>query len=105
MVGAMTRERSSGSRRTVLAASLAATAGLVGGMALKTVGPSPSSASTAVTNATTPSVADQRATGVWVDRDDDHDDDEGRVFQPAAPSSDGGSGSGGSGPVVSSHGS
>jgi hypothetical protein len=96
----MAKKRSSGSRRTVLAASLAATAGLVGGMALKAVGPSPSSASTAVTNATTPSPDDQNSTGVWIDGGDD---DGGRAFRPAAPPSDGTFGS--RGPVMSSHGS
>lgn len=99
---AMTNVRSSGSRRTVLAATLAATAGLVGGMALKTVGSSPSSASTSVTKATTPSLDDQGSTGVWIDgrRGDDGD---GRAFQPAAPPSGGNLGT--SGPVMASHGS
>ena len=100
MLDAMTTERSSGSRRTVLAATLAATAGLVGGMALKTVAPSPSSASTAVTNATAPSLDDQNSAGVWIDGGDDGD---GRAFQPAVPPADGNVGSGG--PVLSSHGS
>jgi hypothetical protein len=105
MLGAMTTTRSSGSRRTVLTATLAATAGLVGGMALKTVGPSPSSASTSVTNASTPSLDDQNSAGVWIDRhgDEEGDDAGGRVFQPAVPPSGGSLGSGG--PVMSSHGS
>jgi hypothetical protein len=102
MLDGMTKERSSGSRRTVLAATLAATAGLVGGMALETVGPSRSSASTSVSNAKSPSLDDQNSTGVWIDGGEG--DDGGAVFQPAVPPS-GGNVGGNSGPVMSSHGS
>jgi hypothetical protein len=94
------------SRRTVLTASLAATAGLVGGMAIGAFGPSTSGAtataagSSSLLTGHTPSAADQNSAGVWIAGDDDG----GRFFAPAQPSTNVAPPTD-TGPVMSSHGS